>query len=335
MSIWRTIAAFWVIVTSAGMAALPAVASPTSSKASSSQDSGNALPADFRGRITYLGHYTGERAARQRAPRRMRDLSDLAAALTSGQVERFSGRARLEASYEGSTVRITTYDGESRGEFTGTREGSTCLLVQTSDGATGRFHCDRTSFEGELRGVMTGQRAYRSEIRTQATQFVDAVVEEQAARTAALAAAEQRRLDEAQERVNAEARAREAAAEARRIAALPRASSNQAALLEAAIELDSQSWDWNRYDVGTLKNVRIWDRNGSTTIVRGEYAYNGGLEGWIRGQIVDGRVVGIQYQNTSSYAAVRQPGTRQTSGSTSCRSLRGNDPNGAPIWGSC
>ena len=276
-------------------------------------ESQDVIPPDFRGRITYSGSYEAEVTSNR------------------GRTRPFSGAYTIEISYDGSAIsgRYSGTGGMSSGSITGTRSGTRCRTLDTQSGMTNEAECTRTRFAVVAR-AQGPRNTSIARVEATATRFVDAAVEAQQQRVAAAEAAERRRVQEAQAQ-------REAAAEARRIAALPRASATHARLLAAAIEQDSQSWALDRYVRGSLNNVRIWGSGGGETVVRGDFTYVDGRQGWIRGRIAGGQVLAIQYQNTFGYAAVRVPGANYGGSGVEPRGtcIRGRDPNGAPITGPC
>ena len=106
----------------------------------------------------------------------------------------------------------------------------------------------------------------------EATQFVDARVEE-----------EQRRLAAAE----AAGRARAAAAA---YAALPNAGAALTRRLDGFVQTDSRGWAFNRYDAGSIANVKIIEgsiRSGNF-VMQGYYSYNGGSRGWVMAKMAGG-----------------------------------------------
>ena len=83
------------------------------------------------------------------------------------------------------------------------------------------------------------------------------------------------------------------------------ATARQAQLLSNAIWQDSQSWIVNRFDNGSVSDVRITSVNGSTTTATGRYTFNQGQQGWAAVQIQGGQVQCIQFWDTGTCAPVR------------------------------
>lgn len=266
----------------------------------------DALPPDFRGEITYTGTYSGSVKTK---PDRMRNLSlgEGLRSLTSSQTLPLSGEYQLTVRYEGNRIygafvtrSATGPNGASidpRGSFVGTRNGTTCTFTseQIVGGKPAVGYCGRSRWEWKDDDVFNPQ-GHKVALRIVANQtgMVDFAERE---RQQAIAAAEQQRI--------AAERARKEQAEAARLAALPRASSAQAALLKDAIWQDSRHWALNRYDEGSLTNIKI-DNASVPPQIRGDYTYNGGRSGWISGRLSGGRIECIIYHDTGSCSSVRR-----------------------------
>jgi len=83
---------------------------------------------------------------------------------------------------------------------------------------------------------------------------------------------------EAQEMAAVADRLREAAAPLRRAVA----GLDDSALLNALVYADSQFWSMNRYDDFSMHNVTQESSSDGARVLRGEYKYNGGQDGWVR-----------------------------------------------------
>jgi hypothetical protein len=88
---------------------------------------------------------------------------------------------------------------------------------------------------------------------------------------------------------------------------LRRATPAEVRLLTDAIESDSTAWFVNRYDAGSLKNIDV-EQTDQTTILSGEYTFNGGSSGWIAAKLVGGRIECIRYWDTGACSAIRGSG---------------------------
>ncbi len=69
--------------------------------------------------------------------------------------------------------------------------------------------------------------------------------------------------------------------------------------MDAIVQSDSRGWYFNRYDVGSMRNVLIIEQNGdlSAGVIHGEYTYNGGSPGWVRVRVADDRVSCVEYHD--------------------------------------
>lgn len=68
--------------------------------------------------------------------------------------------------------------------------------------------------------------------------------------------------------------------------------------LDTIIRADSRGWVFNRYDVGSMSNVRVLQRSddGHSGIVYGEYTYNGGKShGWVKVRITKDNLDCLEY----------------------------------------
>jgi hypothetical protein len=266
------------------------------------------LPPDWRGRITYSGVQEGRIDTPGRPIRRL-SVESVVGSVTSANSETFGGSYDLTLNFDGPRVTGTYRLGSGRGsgEISGTRTGSRCRLFARDTAIEGE--CTQAAFIATGQGPAGGRRTQSFRIDAQATEVVDAVAEE--ARRAE--AAEQA----AAERAEAEARrAEEAAAERARIAAMPMATGAQVQLVERAVRQDSGAWAWNRFDIGSITNVRVAERSGGATTLRAEYTYNGGSPGWVLARVVDGRVDCLGYWDFGGCAEVRTGSTASGSRET-------------------
>lgn len=106
---------------------------------------------------------------------------------------------------------------------------------------------------------------------------------------------------------------RERGDETARVAAGRPATPAQTRLLTNAIVQDSRSWLMNRYDVGSLTNVRA-STIGGVTMLRGDYSYNGGTRGWLEARVAGGRIECIHYHDTGGCAPVRTANAADAAG---------------------
>jgi hypothetical protein len=182
--------------------------------------------------------------------------------------------------FEGRAVtgRYSGTGGINSGSFSGTRDGDRCHLVDNRSGTVTDALCTRNRFYAEVRS-QTGRETITARLEANATQFVDARVEEQQRRAAAAAAAERRRAAEAA------------------YAALPNAGRVLTRQLDGFVQTDSRGWAFNRYDSGSMTNVKIIEgsaRSGNF-VMQGYYTFNGGNRGSVLAKMSRGRLECIQF----------------------------------------
>lgn len=252
---------------------------------------GDELPADFRGEITYFGNYSG--SVKTRADR-MRNLSlgEALRSATSSQNLPLSGEYEITIRYNGNQI-TGTYASRSatgpngasigpRGTITGTRRGSTCTFNDPSavGGPPGVAYCGRSRWEWANDNVFNPQ-GHKVALRvvTSQTRFVDYAEQERA------------RAIEAE-------KARVAAAEAAaRYAALPNASTALTRKFDELVQIDSRGWAFNRYSAGSMRNVKIvsGQAGSGTYVMRGEYTYNGNQTGSVMAEMNGQNLSCIQF----------------------------------------
>lgn len=264
------------------------------------------LPPDWRGRISYSGVLEGYTQEQRRTPRRL-TLNSALDALAGGERREFGGPYELELTFEGSGVSGTfsgAAPGRSRsGRIEGTRNGSICSLY--AEDLLIEAACTAEGFNGSGRSQGQSRVTQTVRIEARATTVVDAAEEARQQAEAATLAQRQRAEVQAE-------RERAAAAERARIAALPAASRAQTAMLEAAVRQDSGAWIMNRYDAGSVSNVRVEGQADGVTTLRGDYRYNGGDTGWVEARIREGRIDCLRFWDSSSCNAPRSGGSGDT-----------------------
>lgn len=120
-----------------------------------------ALPPDFRGRVTYQGTHEGQ-------------------VRRAGRTREHAGRVTLELTFNGSAVvaRFSGTGGMNTGTMTGTRRGNRCRLVDDRFGNVIEGDCTRSRFWGG--GSHRGPRETTTiRLEAQATQFVDLRIPQQ------------------------------------------------------------------------------------------------------------------------------------------------------------
>lgn len=66
-------------------------------------------------------------------------------------------------------------------------------------------------------------------------------------------------------------------------------------ILDRYVLEDSKGWMFNRYDAGSMTNVKYKTQGKDMQIVRGYYTYNGGNSGWVEVEVVGGEVQCFRY----------------------------------------
>lgn len=259
------------------------------------------LPPDWRGRITYSGTQEGyvETAA---PPMRRLSVDSVVGAMTGGSRRQFGGPYQLQLTIDGDVV-SGTYSGGAgmrSGRISGTRNGSQCRLF--ADDFLIEAECTTERFAGRGQSQSRSRDRQVFEIRASAESVVDAAEQERQRAAAAERAAIERAEAEAE-------REQAVAAERARIAAMPMATTAQTRMVEQAVRQDSGAWLMNRYDVGSVTNVRVAERSSGTTTLRAEYTYNGGASGWVLARVADGRVECLGYWDMGGCATVRGRGS--------------------------
>lgn len=66
--------------------------------------------------------------------------------------------------------------------------------------------------------------------------------------------------------------------------------------MDAVVQLDSRSWMFNRYDVGSMTGVYVSDF-GDISVAHGDYTYNRGVRGWVRIQFTGEQICCVEYHD--------------------------------------
>jgi hypothetical protein len=299
------------------------------------------LPPDFRGRIGYRGTHEGQ-VSRAGPPLRSLRTRDILRSATGGQSRERAGAYNLELTFEGRAVngRYSGSGGIGSGTVSGIRDGDRCRLFDDRHGTATEAICTRTQFSGEAR-LESGRDTMVMRIDAEATQFVDAVVEEREQVIAQARAADEQRLAaaaaERRAQLEAAENARTQAALRERIRSSRPATPRQIELTAQAINDDASNWNWNVLDNGSGSSPVIWEVDRGTTSIRMGYTYNGGTPGWVIARISQGQVQCLEYHDRNGSCAPPRPRRDQQGGDRVSRCYRpiiGNDPNTAPIYGS-
>lgn len=254
----------------------------------------DAVPATFRGQITYRGFYRGKLFV-PGPPMRALSLGAMLRSAAEARTLPMGGDFVLIMEFNGSSVSGRTeitngisgdHGGLDPGHFMGTRQGTTCHL-QWNDGTETVAYCGRTEFRAAGNGAQDNGMKFGYIATVPAAETVDFVERDRANAVAA-------------EKERADAAARHAAivaARARMRAALPPgASSRYTPLLDNAVEEDSMHWMLHRYNSGSIDLVAArFDKQYNATYLKAFFRYADGSEGWV-GAIVQGKeVVCLQF----------------------------------------
>lgn len=73
------------------------------------------------------------------------------------------------------------------------------------------------------------------------------------------------------------------------------------AYFDGLIAEDAASWMMNRYDRGSMQNMKIIETSngGRTKVVYGEYTYNGGASGWVKARFVNTKLQCLEFWDFS------------------------------------
>lgn len=215
--------------------------------------SGDAFPADYQGRATYLGSYRGVRTIYQGGQGNVVNASltgvrvNLGNLIRPGLATNLQGDIQFTLVIDGSNVQLG-YRSRSgslgSGAVRGVRVGNRCTF---NDGVV-EWHsiCGPDRFGGD----------YASQQRNGSIRlnFV-------ATPTEIISRAEQER----------QVAAAKAALQARISAMSPLQRS-----VENVLQQDSNSWILNRYDIASVSNIRVLRQGGGERVVAGDYTVNGG-----------------------------------------------------------
>jgi hypothetical protein len=73
------------------------------------------------------------------------------------------------------------------------------------------------------------------------------------------------------------------------------------AYFDSIIAEDAAGWAMNRYDRGSMRNMRIVETSngGRTKVVYGDYSYNGGQSGWVRARFTNTKLDCLEFWDFS------------------------------------
>ncbi len=225
------------------------------------------------------------------------------------KTERSQGAYTITAKLNGAaSTAVFSGTGLQTITTSGTRNGGYCRFFdQTERGYTITYegHCSPQGFSGTVSATGRNGARLQGRFETTATKYVDVAERERAAAVAAAA----REKEAAAARLAAE---REVASAGAALAAKPNASPAMTALLERAVQQDSGAWVFNRYDAGSIRNVKVL-QSGAKTRLRGDYTYNDGSDGWVEADVASGRITCLSYWDVNECQPLRTAATYQDS----------------------
>jgi hypothetical protein len=217
---------------------------------------------------------------------------------SSGRTRQYSGFINFTVTINGESVSaVMTGNSLVSVRLSGTMFNGVCNLNGTSRLGTASYNgrCGKNGFSGTMGGRNNDGASYRGEFETSSVSVADLDVRDRQQAEAAALRQKQQELADANAR-------REAAI----LAAKPAASPALARALEAAVRQDSGAWNLNRYDRGSLQEVKLLS-SGRTSRIRGNYTFNGGSSGWVEADVSAGKVQCLAYWDVGSCEEVRTP----------------------------
>lgn len=146
-------------------------------------DGGEALPADFHGRITYQGSYSAEASRAGRAPA---NASPIVRRIARGNDRSWTedGTITITVTFDGNRIQGSHIGsgGMGRGSFTGTRSGRWCTF-SSGQGDTNTVECTRALWRGTSRSAPGARVEATVRIEARANQVVDSSASAVASRT--------------------------------------------------------------------------------------------------------------------------------------------------------
>jgi hypothetical protein len=244
------------------------------------------LVAEFRGKVAYFGNHSGmvvtplrageTRRPNARCPRPEGTCPDP-----------IGGSLQVELVFEGDIVHgsFRGTGGLADGTLIGRRLGASCRLFDMRDGSVWAGRCDTNGFTGTIKSVPNASVQLSVSFETVGTRTID-YAERDARRRAAIERA--RRIEWLVGQMNGLGPVEQR--------------------LDALLQLDSERWTTDRYQPGSLYDVKRskTDNDGHDYIVQGKFSLEGGRTGWVRAQVRDDQFACLETSD--------RPGT--------CRSFR-------------
>jgi len=235
--------------------------------------SADTLPDDFRGKVRYFGNHSGTVTTIQRAGERRR-ASSACPRPDQGCPERIGGSLEVELEFDGEVVKgvFRGTGGLRDSGLIGRRQGSACRLFDLADGSVWSGRCDSEAFIGTVASVPNAATQLELAFETVGTRTLDYAERE-------------RRRREYHERL-------------RRIEFLQALVDGTAPIeqrLDAAVELDSYSWQYDAYRPGSLRNIERGRERDDRYQIGGEFALKNGGAGWVRATVDHGAISCLEF----------------------------------------
>ncbi|QIG80373.1 hypothetical protein [Stakelama tenebrarum] len=241
---------------------------------------GEGLPADFEGKVHYFGNHSGDISVLRSTGDQPRRRNTDCPRPDQGCPDPVGGSLEVTLEFEGEVVR-----GEFRGtgglrdsRLVGRRQGAECRLFDITDGSVWSGRCDSEAFVGSVQSVPNAAIQIHLAFEAVGTRTVDY--------------AERERLR------------REAILMRRRIALLESQLDGNGPIetrFEAAIELDSLSWEYDEYIPGSLTAVDRGRERDDRYQIYGEFALTDGGTGWARADVDHDAIVCIEFWDIPGY----------------------------------
>lgn len=234
------------------------------------EPNGNALPDDFKGRVSYFGNHSGEVISvltMRGGPKKDCPRPDHRCP------ERIGGSLEIELEFNADIVKgsFRGTGGIRDSQLIGRRVGAQCHLYDIADGSVWDGRCDGQSFTGSVKSVANAQVQISLSFDSVGTKVRDYSEWERRRREAILI---------------------------RRHYQVLKAQLGGTGPIEirfaAAVELDSWSWPFDRFRPGTLTDIRKTKEKHGIYDISGSFQLEGGGAGWARAHVEDDRIACIE-----------------------------------------
>ena len=243
----------------------------------------NSLP--NRAEVTYQGSWSA--LVRKSASLSLNSFSigSVLNQAINDQVKRFGGEFHITATISGSRLTAIAWGHDfSKTEYVGTIESGICKMSGSSGGGQSQFEgkCNKNFFSGILKGVTPYGNKYSADIQTSIVQIIDIQKREQ------------------EQLASQKSREVQLAAAAAKLRAAPSAGPVLTRKLDGLVLTDSRGWAFNKYQAGSMTNVKIVEGSikSGHYVLRGEYEFNGGSTGWVIAKMSGQKLDCIQFHDS-------------------------------------